>query len=227
MIEAILPTAAAVAEARDDSAPAPLFPSEEALLQRAVEKRRREFATGRACARQALAQLGIKAGPIERGEKGEPLWPAGVVGAITHCDGYRGAAVARQGELASLGIDAERHEPLPPGLLGDVAVPAERGPLARLAAAEPAVCWDRLLFSAKESIYKAWFPLARRWLGFEDAALELDPRGRTFTARLLVPGPVLDGAELRQLNGRWLLSDGLVLTSVTVAAEPSKRPGTT
>jgi 4'-phosphopantetheinyl transferase EntD len=218
VIEAILPAAAAVAEARDDSAAAPLYPGEEALLQRAVEKRRREFATGRACARQALAELGVKAGPIERGEKGEPLWPAGVVGAITHCEGYRGAAVARQSELASLGIDAERHEPLPAELFDDITVPSERGPLAELAASDPGVCWDRLLFSAKESVYKAWFPLAKRWLGFEDAALELDPQRCTFIARLLVPGPVLGGAELRQLDGRWLLSDGLVLTSVTVAA---------
>ncbi|MET0557096.1 MAG: 4'-phosphopantetheinyl transferase superfamily protein [Solirubrobacterales bacterium] len=218
MIEAILPEAVAVAEAREDSAAAALFPSEAALVQRAVEKRRREFATGRECARRALAGLGVEAGPIDRGEKGEPLWPAGVVGAITHCDGYRAAAVARRGELASLGIDAERHEPLPSELFDDIAVPAEREPLAALAASEPSVCWDRILFSAKESVYKAWFPLARRWLGFEDAALELDPQRRSFTARLLVPGPMLDGAELRQLSGRWLLGDGLVLTSVTVSA---------
>src|SRR5262249_33599292 len=61
--------------------------------------------------------------------------------------------------------------------------------------------WDRLLFSAKESVYKAWFPLARRWLGFEEADVTLDPAGR-FTARLLVPGPVSG------FTGRWTVHNG-------------------
>lgn len=221
MIEAILPAGVAVAEAFDDAAPAELFAAEAALVAPAVEKRRREFATGRLCARRALARLGVEAGAIGSGERGEPLWPAGVVGAISHCRGYRGAAVAPAGELAALGIDAEPHEPLPDGLLADVARPEERPALARLAAAEPGLRWDRLLFSAKESVYKAWFPLARRWLGFEDAALDLDPARRAFTARLLVPGPRLGGTELRALEGRWLLADGLVLTAVAVPPAPA------
>lgn len=220
MIEAILPAAVAVAEARDDAAPAELLGAEAELVARAVEKRRREFATGRLCARRALAALGVEAGAIGSGERGEPLWPAGVVGAISHCRGYRGAAVARAAELASLGIDAEPHQPLPDGLLGDVARAEERPALAALAAAAPEVHWDRLLFSAKESVYKAWFPLAKRWLGFEDAVLELDPERRAFTARLLVPGPQLGRAELRWFEGRWLVADGLVLTSVTVPPGP-------
>ena len=126
MIEAILPAAVAVAEARDDEAPVELFPAEEAIVARAVAKRRRrEFATGRGCAHRALAALGASAGPIAAGERGEPLWPGGVVGTITHCDGYRGCAVARAAELATIGIDAEPHEPLPDGLLADLARPEE------------------------------------------------------------------------------------------------------
>lgn len=218
MIEAILPAAAAVAEAFDDAAPAELFAAERELVAGAVDKRRREFATGRACARRALSRLGMQAGPIGGGERGEPLWPAGVTGAITHCRGYRGAAVARSDDLAALGIDAEPHEPLPQGLLGDIARAEELGPLVELAAAVPGTHWDRLLFSAKESVYKAWFPLARRWLGFEDALLELDPERRTFVARLLVPGPDLAGAQLRHFEGRWLLAGSLILTAVTVPA---------
>ena len=56
--------------------------------------------------------------------------------------------------------------------------------------------WDRLLFSTKESVYKAWFPLAERWLGFEDARVTIDRDRGSFAARLLVPGPRLDGREL-------------------------------
>ncbi|MGN6202928.1 MAG: 4'-phosphopantetheinyl transferase family protein, partial [Solirubrobacterales bacterium] len=218
VIEAILPAAVATAEAWDDAEPAPLHPDEAGLVSGAVEARQREFATGRACARRALAQLGVEATAIGGGERGEPLWPRGVVGSITHCRGYRGAAAARGGQLASLGIDAEPHEPLPPGLLGDVAGATERRALAELAAGEPGIHWDRLLFSAKESVYKAWFPLARRWLGFEDAELDLDRERRIFSARLLVPGPRLGGSELRRLDGRWLAADGLIFTAVTVPA---------
>ena len=215
MIEAILPAAAVAAEAFDDSAEAELLGVEREAIGRAVDKRRREFATGRGCARAALAQLGFAAAPIPTGERGQPLWPAGAVGSITHCDGYRAAAVAPAGELRALGIDAESNGPLPAGLLGDVAGPAEAAQLERLAREAPAVHWDRLLFSAKESVYKAWFPLAERWLGFEDAELTIDPGGG-FSARLLVPGPELDGTELRGFEGRWLCAHGLIATAVAI-----------
>lgn len=213
MIEAILPPGVVAAEARDDGAAAELHPEEERLLERAVEKRRREFATGRACAREALERLGVAPGPILRGERGEPLWPVGAIGSITHCHGYRGCAVARAGELLALGIDAEPHEPLPEPLIGDVAGAAEIAQLGALARSDPSVHWDRLLFCAKEAVYKAWFPLAERWLGFEDALLTIDPRAGAFSARLLVPGPLVAGAELRGFEGRWLRGDGLLLAA--------------
>jgi 4'-phosphopantetheinyl transferase EntD len=212
----ILPDGAVAVEAFDDAGAVELFEEERAAVGRAVDKRRREFATARGCARAALGLLGVEAGPIPSGERGEPLWPAGVVGSITHCDGYRAAAVARGGELASLGIDAEPNQPLPEGLLGDVALPAEAERLRELARAVPAVHWDRLLFSAKEAVYKAWYPLAERWLGFEDAELTLDLGSASFSARLLVPGPLHEGTELSGFEGRWLVGGGLVLCAVAV-----------
>ena len=217
MIEEILPAAAVADEAFDDSASVTLFPAEESAVGRAVDKRRREFATARGCAHRALERLGEAPGPVPSGERGEPLWPAGVAGSITHCRGYRAAVVAHSAELATIGVDAEPHEPLPQGLLGDVARPAEQQRLAELAAKTPAIHWDRLLFSAKEAVYKAWFPLARRWLGFEDAALTIDPHERTFAARLLVPGPLVEGAELTGFDGRWLVREGLLLTAIAVS----------
>jgi 4'-phosphopantetheinyl transferase EntD len=217
VIEQLLPAAAVVVEAFDDDAEVRLFPAEEEAMARAVEKRRLEFATARGCAHRALAGLGLEPGPVPVGERGEPVWPAGVAGAITHCRGYRGCAVARATEVATIGIDAEPHEPLPQGLLPDVAGPEEVAMLGELAGSHPAVHWERLLFSAKESVYKAWFPLARRWLGFEDAALTVDPERGTFAARLLVPGPTVAGTELRGFEGRWLVGDGLVLTAIALS----------
>jgi 4'-phosphopantetheinyl transferase EntD len=218
MIEAILPEAVAVAEARADEGAGALFPQEQEVVGKAVEKRRAEFATGRACARRALRQLGVKAAAIPSGERGEPRWPAGVVGSITHCEGYRAAAVARTEALLTVGIDAEPHQPLPEGLVADIALPGERARLAELAHSDPAVHWDRLLFSAKESVYKAWFPLAERWLGFEDATLTLDPERCEFEARLLVQGPVAEGREVRGFNGRWVVADGIVAKAIAVPA---------
>jgi 4'-phosphopantetheinyl transferase EntD len=82
----------------------------------------------------------------------------------------------------------------------------------------PGTCWDRLLFCAKEATYKAWFPLARRWLGFEDADVIISATDGTFEVRLLVPAPVGGGSLLAGFAGRWLARDGLLLTAVTVLA---------
>jgi 4'-phosphopantetheinyl transferase EntD len=193
-----------------------LFPEEEALLAKAVDKRRREFSTGRACARGALAALGVPRAPILRGERGAPQWPPGIVGSITHCAGYRAAAVAWERDVATIGLDAEPDEALPAGVLDRVSLPDERTRLRGLAAAAPGTCWDRLLFSAKESVYKAWFPLARRWLGFEDADITINAEDGTFGARLLVPASAV--GALDGFTGQWLACDGLILTAVTALA---------
>ena len=214
MIEELLPPAVAAVETRQDPPDATLLPEEEPVVARAVESRRVQFTTGRHCARLALAQLGLPPVAIPSGERGEPLWPAGVVGAITHCEGYRAAALAHAREVTTVGIDAEPNEPLPDGILARSAFGSEPAHVGALAEASPAVHWDRLLFSAKESVYKAWFPLARRWLGFEDSAIVFDAAGGTFEARLLVPGPDVGGRPLTRFSGRWLARDGLVITAI-------------
>jgi 4'-phosphopantetheinyl transferase EntD len=217
VIERILPAAAVAVESRADDPVGDLFPAEEALVREASEQRRREFAGGRDCAHRALEGVGLAAGPILAGAQGEPLWPAGVVGAITHCRGYTAGAVARATDLAAIGVDAEPHAPLREGLIDRLAAAEEVAGLGALAEAAPSIHWDRLLFSAKEALYKAWFPLAGRWLGVRDSVLAIDRRQGTFTARLLVGGPVVAGAELSSLSGRWLVEDGLVLTAIAVA----------
>jgi 4'-phosphopantetheinyl transferase EntD len=216
VIEKILPARVACAEAFGDPPDTVLFPEEEALLGRAVEKRRREFATARGCARSALAALGAAPAPILPGERGAPRWPPGFVGSITHCAGYRAAAVAHARDMLSIGVDAEPDEDLPDGVLAAVSLPGERARLRDLAAAAPGTCWDRLLFSAKESVYKAWFPLAGRWLGFADADITVNLADGTFGARLRVAAPEVGGSPLAGFTGRWLARDGLIMTAVTV-----------
>jgi enterobactin synthetase component D / holo-[acyl-carrier protein] synthase len=160
----------------------------------------------------ALAGLGLPAAPVLTGRAGEPRWPAGVSGSITHCAGYRACAVARTADVAALGIDAEPDAELPAGLLESVADRAERTWIARQAAAGSAVCWDRLLFSAKEAVAKAWYPLTGHWLGFGQLTVFPDSAG-TFDARMA-------GSRL---TGRWLARDGLIVTAVTWAGLVSRR----
>jgi 4'-phosphopantetheinyl transferase EntD len=219
VISHILPPSVMVEEMFSDPDGVKLFPEEEAVIAKAVAKRRKEFATVRACARTALARIGVGPVPIVPGERGAPRWPSGVVGSITHCEGYRACAVARDSDIVTIGLDAEPHDRLPDGVLGAVTSAAERARLAELTAAEPGLYWDRMLFSAKESVYKAWFPLTRRWLGFEDAAVDFDPASRTFTARLLVQGPVVNGRPLTVFDGGWRVSNGLIVTAIAISVD--------
>jgi 4'-phosphopantetheinyl transferase EntD len=219
MIEEILPKRIAAVEAFTDSPKVALFPAEEAVVRTALERRRREFATGRDCAHRALEQIGRQPQAIPTGPRGQPQWPPGIVGSITHCTGYRACAVAEASDVAAIGIDAEPHEPVSDNLLAYIAFGEEIVRLRELRHSAPDIQWDRLLFSAKESVYKVWFPLSRCWLGFEDARVEIDPDEGTFLARLLVPGPSFAGGELTTLSGSWLVRDGLVLTAIALVTE--------
>lgn len=246
MIEELLPpTVVAVETYGDETADgaygaggpggATLYPEEQALVSRAVPKRVREFTLVRACARRAMEKLGVPPQPVLPGERGAPQWPAGLVGSMTHCEGYCAAALVQATDLASIGIDAEPHQPLPEGVLDSVALPTELAHLRALTGHVPGlhgdpahrdpVHWDRLLFSAKESVYKAWFPLTGKWLDFSEADIAFTaapgphPYG-TFRARLLVPGPVVDGRELGSFDGRWTVRSGLLATAVSVPHQP-------
>jgi 4'-phosphopantetheinyl transferase EntD len=217
VFEEILPPGIAVASARQDF-DAPLFPEEEALIDRAMEGRRREFTTTRACARAALLQLGFPSQAIPAGLRGDPRWPEGAVGSITHCKGCRAAAVGRAESFLTIGIDAEPHEELPNGVLEQIATPPERAWLRHCSAQAGETCWDRLLFSMKESVYKAYYPLALDILGFEDAVIAIDRQRQTFSARLLVWPFRSNGFDRGVVSGRWLVWEGLILTAIGIRA---------
>jgi len=219
LMSAVLPSLEDLACAELYSDPPGLAPlaEEEPLIARSVAKRRNEFITVRYCARIALGELGFSAVPILKGEKGEPCWPDGVVGSLTHCAGFRGAVVGRKGAVRSVGVDAEPHDVLPDGVLDAISLPAERTELAALPAG---VHWDRILFCAKEATYKTWFPLTKRWLGFEDAHITFDVDGSgsagSFESTILIDAAALSGPPLSSLAGRWSVDRGLVLTAITL-----------
>jgi 4'-phosphopantetheinyl transferase EntD len=219
LMAAVLPDIADLvySEAFDDPPGLTPLPEEEPLIAKSVDKRRNEFVTVRHCARLALQQLGLPPVPILKGDKGEPCWPDGVVGSLTHTQGYRGAVVGRSASVRSVGIDAEPHGVLPDGVLNAISLPAERYEIGALPGG---LYWDRILFCAKEATYKAWFPLTQRWLGFEDAhitfGVESSGVAGTFVSRILIDPAARSGPPLNELAGRWSVGGGLALTAIVL-----------
>ena len=214
MIDDILPAVAVAAESFGPPGEQELLPAEAAAVATADPVRRSEFAAGRAVAHAALARLPAPTGPVLPGRAGEPRWPDGVVGSITHCAGYRASAVALARDVAAIGIDAEPCMALADGLLMAVAGDAERAWLAELSTAGQGTPWDRVLFSAKESVYKAWYPHTGERPGPADLTVRIGQAG-TFTATLprgCAAPPVA------RLTGRWLVRRGLIVTAVTIRA---------
>ena len=189
-----------------------LLPQEQQYLTRAVPKRVREFAAGRACARAGLSQLGYGSVALPMGADRAPQWPAGATGSITHTDGFCAAVVATTTQIRALGLDAERADCVRPHLWRRICTAEE---LATLQAsdAQAAVAAATLLFSAKEAFYKCQYTLTRQWLGFAD--LSLSVRAGEFTVRAtralqitdLSPGP---------WHGHYLREGGLVITAACI-----------
>ncbi len=219
MLAEILPQGVVAVESFGRLPPRRRLPgAEESAIVTADTRRQAEFAAGRECAHAALAELGAPPGPVPPGRAGEPRWPAGIVGSLTHCAGYRACAVARAQTVAAIGIDAEPARPLPAGLIETVAAPAELRPLAELRLARPELPWELLLFCAKEAVYKAWFPLTGHRLGFADVLVEFAATG-AFTAQVTATGCVAGrptGTAAARVAGRWLVRDGLALTAAMV-----------
>ncbi|MEU5562458.1 4'-phosphopantetheinyl transferase family protein [Micromonospora musae] len=211
----LLPSQVAVAVAGPDDWTGRLLAQELACLsERAVESRRRDFTAGRVCARRAMATLGLPPAPVPAADR-IPVWPSGVVGTITHTRGYCAAAAARSTEVRSVGMDAEQHKELNPGVRRLICLPEEDEHLARLPAG---TSWPAVLFSAKETIYKVWHPVVGTWLDFTDALVEIDPEAGTFRARI-APARI-DAAPVatapRAVHGRFAVADGLVRTAAVL-----------
>ncbi|MCC5794961.1 MAG: 4'-phosphopantetheinyl transferase superfamily protein [Chromatiales bacterium] len=211
----LLPAACAAHLSQDPGSDDPGWPAlapAELEASRSMRPRRaREFHHGRHCARQALARLGLPALPLPQGEDRAPCWPAGVTGSISHSGSWAIAAVALARDLAGLGLDIEPDDPLPLDVHALVCRPGEARRFDGMGT-DPA----RLLFSAKESLYKCLWPLTGRFLEFSE--IELSPAPGGFTARYCGQGAPL---KLDRLIGRIGQAHGLVLTAAWIPAAGS------
>jgi len=165
----------------------PLTSSEACVLSSRVSKRTRDrFALGRAAAHLALEHLGIERSfPILRGQDGEPLWPAGVAGSISHCDPWTVAVAATGPGRFTLGIDLES------------IVKVSEFDISQLLCSEKEIDWVKagddserrlaLLFSAKEATYKAFYPLCHRYIDFKEVTLSPHVKEESFRGELITP----------------------------------------
>lgn len=226
MIE-LLPPTVAVAEARNYESVEPLLAEEASFIAGARAERRREFAMGRCLARRAMGLHGMQAVPLLPGFGGAPAWPQGLVGSITHCHGYCAVAVGLGRLVGGIGIDAEVNEALPPGVAALVLREEERDWLAEHGTRE--IHWDRVLFSAKESFYKVWYPLTGLWLEFQHVRITVHPDRESFRGELVLPVAAPRPTDHPDLfSGRFTVAGGLLQTAITLpavtgAAVPSAR----
>ncbi|HEX5608563.1 MAG TPA: hypothetical protein VFX45_00565 [Solirubrobacterales bacterium] len=171
----LVPPGIVLATAGEEGQEAPLLDSEAEAVLSASAERRRSFALGRACARQALGALGIGPCAIPSGPRGEPVWPSGIAGSITHRNGFWAAAVAPSAVYPALGIDAELNRRLPPRV-------GKRVAEGTLPARQPGIHWEAVAFSAKEASFKARDPQRPGALGLLGIEVVLDPLQQTFQA---------------------------------------------
>jgi 4'-phosphopantetheinyl transferase EntD len=214
VIARLFPEDVVTAEVVPELAEGALYPQEEALVSNAVLKRRLEFTAGRLCARQALAKLGVLGFPILMSEDKTPIWPAGIVGSISHAAGYCGVALAWRGGIESVGLDIERTGELPEDCWKQVLTPPERCWLDSLPPAEQAG-YVALIFSAKECLYKCQYPISKQWLDFHDLTISVDPRFGEFAVTANAPPRSLVN-EIAPLEGKYLFDRGYVLTGMTL-----------
>lgn len=183
----------------------PLFAKEAKAMQRALPARVTEFSAGRSCAREALAMSGFPPSDIPMGQDRAPIWPNGVVGSISHGAGICLAVVAKQSRFLGLGIDVEPNDPLPTEL-SDIVL---RGHEAQYRGVE-----QRIVFSAKEAVYKSFYPTTKQLWGFDAVTIHLTPKG--FDARL--NGVVPNWPTDRPVSGHVLRQNGVIVTAVSLEA---------
>ncbi|TGD65710.1 4'-phosphopantetheinyl transferase superfamily protein [Tabrizicola sp. WMC-M-20] len=182
----------------DPRADCPLMQGE--ALPGAVPLRQREFAAGRAAVRMALAGIGAAADAIPMGADRAPVWPARVVGSITHTRRHCLAVVMPDALCRGIGIDLEEDTPLEPDLWDDILRPEERAGITGAQA--------KAVFCAKEAAFKAQYAVSRTLYGFDGMRVEVE--GDRFVAVFTQAVPPFATGD--RISGRILRVGGHVLT---------------
>jgi 4'-phosphopantetheinyl transferase EntD len=214
IISALFPVEVVTAEMNSGLPLQPVHDEELDLISNAVPKRQREFMAGRICARCALAQLGIEDFPLLRREDRTPVWPPGIVGSIAHAGSYCGVAVAREVDIASVGLDVECYADIKQDLWKQFCKETEISRMLALPSSDRQRL-AALIFSAKESVYKCQYPITNQWLGFHDVEILASLGMDDFEARFLKHA----GHSFKKnssLQGKFLFKDDYVFTGLVL-----------
>jgi 4'-phosphopantetheinyl transferase EntD len=214
-LQAVFPGTCGVACWLSTSPVPPGLEMETLAVKAAVESRKKEFALGRAAAREALRKIGHPPVAIPIGEGRAPVWPAGTIGSIAHTQGIAVAVAGRTSDFLGLGVDLEQTGAVTEDLWPDLLVPAEHaflrsippGDRARLATA---------MFAVKEAFYKFQFPLTREWVGFTDAELIMSHGSDTCRVRTHHPLPI-GGRKRNEFTAAFRIGASLTLAAVSLS----------
>jgi 4'-phosphopantetheinyl transferase EntD len=158
-----------------------LMPEEQPAFAASVAKVRRASGAARIVARQLMQKAGVAPLPIPKSTGGMPGWPPGLVGSLAHDPDVAVAAIAAARDFQGVGVDVEPPEPLGDDLLGIVASNKE----SEQVAGDP--LGGRLLFSVKEAVYKAVYPLDRQFLDHHDVEVDLLTETASIRGQRTVP----------------------------------------
>jgi 4'-phosphopantetheinyl transferase EntD len=199
----------------------PLTAEERNAVYSATEKRKQEFAAGRAAAREALRVLGCQDASIPVNPDRSPAWPRGFIGSITHCHRFCGAAAAIQKHISGIGFDAESSDAFSADILHIVCSEDEINQFP-WSAPKANVSWSQVAFCAKEAVYKCYYPIAQTFLDFSDIEIRFRKtdgnESGDFFSVLSPDKNVGDGV----FTGRWQISTGIIYAGVTFRAKPEK-----
>jgi len=220
-LRALFPRTVVIRDRRIPGDPAELHPAELQYVARAVPKRIEEFAAGRACAKAALAEFGVREFALRAAPDRQPLWPQGFIGSITHTTGFCAAAVASCASLLAIGMDTEIVGAPTEDIWSTISRSEELAWVQSLSTdRQPAAV--TLLFAAKEAFYKCQYPLVGEWLDFHDLRVEAGGWGESngsfavnamrnvrFATRVALP-----------IEGRYLFHEQFVSAAVAVPQPP-------
>jgi len=216
---ALLPPGVVAAQLNGGADIGLLMPEEAAVIRHCAAKRIGDFAAGRACARRALQQFQLGDFPLLPSPQGPPLWPATMVGSITHTKGYAAAAVCRADAVRSVGLDSEEVASVKEHVWNSICDPRE---LAALHCEPPHHRLRRaaVIFAAKEAFYKCQFPLTHEWLDFADVLVEFGDWPADAGQFKVVPQRRLHLQSLTgaRLAGRFRFHDQFVTAGFAVQA---------
>ena len=205
LLKGLLPPEAVACYSGALPADAELLSEEAVATGGMVKKRLEEFTHGRFCARRALSQLGYKTAAIPKATDRSPVWPAGIVGSISHSGPVAAAAVAPAESLEGLGLDIEPANPLTDDLIKMICRPDE-GPVSGETAKQ--------YFCCKEAVYKCIYPLIQEFVDFQEMQLHPDSDRGVFTAT--AHSDKFDTRIVDRLSGTYAVSNGLVFATAWI-----------